>query len=372
MAGRATFVLTAGGTGGHLFPAQALAEQLARRGHGLALVTDRRGAAFGERFPEAEIVSVHAASPAGGALQKLRAAMQMGRGCLQALAALRRIAPAAVVGFGGYASMPAIWAAGRLHRPIVLHEQNAWLGRANRMFGRNSAAIALSFGDTGGMDGVAGARTELVGNPVRDAILTLRDADYDDPGHEGPLNLLVFGGSQGAAVFAETVPEALAGLPDRLKARLAVTQQVRPENQAAAEAAYRAAGIEARLAPFFEDMDALLKAAHLVVARAGASTVSELAVAGRPSILVPYPFAADDHQTANARAMSDAGGAWLVPNEKFDVATCRRTLEALLEDPAALVRMASDARRIARADAAERLADLVEQVSGLRSGEDGS
>lgn len=369
MAAQATFVLTAGGTGGHLFPAQALAEQLARRGHRLALMTDRRGAAFDERFPDAEIVTVRAASPAGGLGQKIRAAMQLGFGCLQALSALRRIAPAAVIGFGGYAALPGIWAAGRQHRPIVLHEQNAWLGRANRVFAGQAAAVALSFAETGGMPEPAPARADLVGNPVRDAILALRDAPYDDPGHGGPLNLLVFGGSQGAAVFAETVPQALGGLPERLKSRLAVTQQVRPENMDAARAAYAAAGIEARLAPFFEDMADLLRAAHLVVARAGASTVTELAVAGRPSVLVPYPFAADDHQTANARAMADAGGAWLVPNEKFDAATCRRTLEALLEDPAALTRMAGAARTIARPDAAARLADLVEEVSGLRGGE---
>ncbi|PJK29768.1 undecaprenyldiphospho-muramoylpentapeptide beta-N-acetylglucosaminyltransferase [Minwuia thermotolerans] len=370
MAGRKKFVLTAGGTGGHLFPAQALAEQLARRGHGLALMTDRRGAQFGQRFPDAEIVTVEAASPAGGIGQKLRSAVRMGRGCMQALTALRRLAPAAVIGFGGYASLPALWAAGRQRRPIVLHEQNAFAGRANRLFAGRAAAVGLSFAATGGLERFGDTRTVVVGNPVRDAILTLRDAPYEGPGHDGPLNLFVFGGSQGAAVFAETVPEALGGLPERLRSRLSVTQQVRPENMDAARAAYAAAGMEARLEPFFEDMAALLGRAHLVLSRAGASTVNELAVAGRPSVLVPYPHAADDHQTANARAMADAGGAWLVPNERFDVATCRRTLEALLEDPAALSRMAAAARQIAMPDAAERLADLVEEVSCVRSVED--
>ncbi|WP_416899912.1 MAG: undecaprenyldiphospho-muramoylpentapeptide beta-N-acetylglucosaminyltransferase [Minwuia sp.] len=361
MAAQATYVLTAGGTGGHLFPAQALAERLAARGHRLALMTDERGTAYASRFPDAEIIAVPSASPSGGLGAKFRAALLLGRGAMKASKTLRLLDPAAVVGFGGYASFPALWAAGRQHRPILLHEQNAHLGRANRLFGRRAAGLALSFEQTRAMDAASGAPSAVTGNPVREAILAVRQQPYDAPGHDGPLRVLIIGGSQGASVFADTVPEAIAGLPERLRDRVSVTQQVRSEQMDAVRATYDEAGIEAELAPFFDDMQALLSRAHLVVARAGASTVAELTVAGRPAVLVPYPHAADDHQTANAEALVAAGAAWLIPNAKFDAATCRRTLEALLEDPEALKRMAAESFALGRPDAADRLADFVER-----------
>ena len=359
----ATFVLTAGGTGGHLFPAQALAEALRRRGHRLVLMTDVRGAAYADRFPGAEIVTLPSASPSGSLLKKVIAAFKLLRGGLAAKRQLGRVRPAAVVGFGGYASFPALWAAGRLRSPMVLHEQNAHLGRANRMFAEKANRIALSFDPTHAVPG--GSATELTGNPVRDAILAIRQRAYEAPQHDGPIELLVFGGSLGASIFADVVPAAIGQLPQKLKDRIRVTQQVRKAELEQVTATYAELGVEANLAAFFDNMDELLARAHLVLARAGASTCAELTVAGRPSMLVPYPHAADDHQTANAKALTGAGAAWLIPNAKFDVATCARSLEALIEDPATLIKMAGAAHAIALPDAAERLADLAEQAGGV-------
>lgn len=361
---RRTFVLTTGGTGGHLFPAQALAEVLARRGHGIAMITDSRGAGYAARFPAGtRFHTVRAASPAGGVLARARAALQLALGTLSARSVLKAERPACVVGFGGYAAMPALWAAGRLGLPVVLHEQNAHLGRVNRAMASRARAVALSFTDTRAVP--AEVETLTVGNPVRDAILAVRDLTWRAPVDGGPLRLLVFGGSQGAAIFSRVVPGALAGLPQAVRARLEVVQQTRDEDTTLVRAAYADAGIRAELASFFPDMAGRLAAAHLVIARAGASTVAELAVAGRPAVLVPYPHAADDHQSANAAAMKAVGAAWTVPDGKFDIATCRRTVAALLEDPAALAAMATAARAAGRPDAALRLAGVVEQVAGL-------
>jgi UDP-N-acetylglucosamine--N-acetylmuramyl-(pentapeptide) pyrophosphoryl-undecaprenol N-acetylglucosamine transferase len=360
---QATFVLTAGGTGGHLFPAQALAETLLRRGHRLVLMTDARGAAYADRFPGAEVVTLSSASPSGNLIRKVAAAWKLLRGGFAALGHLRRIAPAAVIGFGGYASFPALWAADRQRLPIVLHEQNAHLGRANRMFADRAGHIALSFADTNAVPG--SIPTELTGNPVRDAISAVRQRVYEAPSHDGSINLLIFGGSLGASIFADVVPEAIGQLPEKLRNRVVVIQQVREAEIESVRAAYADHGIQAELATFFDNMDELLSGTHLVLARAGASTCTELMVAGRPSILVPYPHAADDHQTANAKTLTEAGAAWLVPNEKFDAATCSRSLAALLEDPATLTIMAASAHAIAMPDAAERLADLAEQAGGV-------
>lgn len=358
MAGAATYVLTAGGTGGHLYPAQALADELLARGHRLILMTDRRGRAWSDRFSGAEIVEIPAASPSGSLFSRAGALWHLMRGALKAMGHLRRLRPAAVVGFGGYASFPALWAASRLKLPIVLHEQNAHLGKVNRVFAERATAVALSFADTSAVP--LGAQAHLTGNPVRQAVLNVRDSIYADPGHDGPIRLLIFGGSQGASIFADVLPEAVGRLPEKLRSRVEVVQQARPEDQDRVRTTYAKLGIQADTAPFFDDMDRRLAAAHLVVARAGASTVSELAIAGRPSVLVPYPFAADDHQSANAAALTSAGAAWAVPNDRFDVATCARTLEALLEDPAALRKMGAAAYALGRPDAAGRLAGLVE------------
>ena len=286
------------------------------------------------------------------------------RAVLQAARVLRRIRPAAAVGFGGYPSVPPLVASGRLGIPSVLHEQNAVLGRANRMLARRASAIATSFPET---ERIPGNRADLVthvGNPVRAAIAALRSSQYATPLAEGPFRLLVTGGSQGARVFAEVVPAAVATLPETFRRRIRVSQQCRPEDLIAVENSYAEAGVEARLATFFEDMPAHLGGAHLVICRAGASTIAELAAAGRPAILVPLPIAADDHQSANGRAMVMAGGAIMIAQQSFTSARLATELEALMAAPAELSRRAAAAQKFARPDAARALADLVENLIG--------
>ena len=358
----APFVLTAGGTGGHLFPAQALAEELLRRGRDLVLVTDLRASGLAERFPGIAVRVIRAAAPVGNLPGRIRAALLLALGVMDARAILRALRPAAVVGFGGYASLPTVWMAQAMGIPTVLHEQNAHLGRANRRLARRATALALTFPETRAVSGP----TVLVGNPVRAAVAKVGETPFVplDPRGEEPIRLLVFGGSQGARIFSDIVPDAVVDLPQWMRSRIHVVQQARAEDLARVRDAYRVAGIPATVATFFEDMPGQLAAADLVIARAGASTVTELAAAGRPAILVPYPHAADDHQTANAEAVQAAGAAWMIPNDRFDRGSCARSVMALLEDPATLVRMATAARDSARLDAASRLADLAEQVGG--------
>lgn len=362
----APFVLTAGGTGGHLFPAQALAEELLQRGRDLVLVTDLRASGLAERFPGIAVRVIRAAAPVGSLLGRIRAAMLLALGALDARAILRALRPAAVVGFGGYASLPTVWMAQAMGIPSILHEQNAHLGRANRKLARRASAIALTFPDTRAATG----ETIVVGNPVRAAVAQVGETAYvaPDPRGTAPVRILVFGGSQGARIFSDVVPDALTDIPAAMRARLHVVQQARAEDLERVREAYRAAGIPATVETFFDDMPRLLAEADLVIARSGASTVTELAAAGRPAILVPYPHAADDHQTANAEAVRAAGAAWMVPNDRFDRGSCARSVMALLEDPAALARMAGAARQSARLDAASQLADLAERIgSGAQS-----
>jgi UDP-N-acetylglucosamine--N-acetylmuramyl-(pentapeptide) pyrophosphoryl-undecaprenol N-acetylglucosamine transferase len=357
-------VLAAGGTGGHVFPAEALAAELRRRGRALALVTDRRGGGYEERFPGIDIHLVPAASPSGrGSLGRLKAIGEIGAGVVAARALFRRLAPAAAVGFGGYPSLPAMLAASLMRLPTLIHEQNAHLGRANRLLAGRVGAIAMSFAETSGIRARDRAKVTLTGNPVREAIGAVREVPYAAPTTEGALRLLVLGGSQGATVLSEVVPAALAALPEGLRARLRVSQQCRAEDIERVRETYRAAGVAADLATFFHDVPAQLAACHLAITRAGASTVSELTVAGRPAILVPYPHATDDHQSANARAVVAGGGAWLMPQPKFTATALAETLAALAADPAALARMAAGARALGQPQAARQLADLVERLA---------
>ena len=350
-------VIAAGGTGGHFFPAEALAAVLLARGHRVVLMTDgRSGGLASPTFSACETFVLRGAGIAGrGPGRAVLAAAALAAGTLQARAALARLNAAALVGFGGYPSVAPVLATRLLRaRPrVLLHEQNAVLGRANRALSRFCDAVALNFADTARLP--AGVRTEVVGNPVRPAIVA---APYEAPAET--FRLLVLGGSLGARVFSDVVPQALAALPETLRARLRVTQQCRPEDLDRVRAAYTAAGIPADLAPFFGDVAGLLRAAHLVIARAGASTVAELGVVGRPAILVPLPSAIDDHQTANARALAQAGGAWMLPQAALTPAALTETLQRLLADPAALVNAAARAATQGRADAAARLADLIE------------
>ncbi len=364
MTGPGTIALAAGGTGGHVFPARALADALSARGWKIALITDSRGASFSDEIANADTYRIRAASLGGGVCSKLKGLAQLCVGLVQAFSLLRRIRPAAVVGFGGYASAPTMWAASRMGIPTMIHEQNGVLGRANRIIAARARRIATSFPDVAGIRDADLSRVVLTGNPVRAEIASVADTPYAAPDCAGgPVHLLVFGGSQGARVLSEIVPAALASLPGILRSRLSVVQQCRPEDLAAVNEAYRAAGIDATLQPFFDDMPSQIAMAHLVIARAGASTVSELAAAGRPAILIPYRFAIDDHQTANARAMAQGGGAWIMPEPDFTATALSQRLTELIVEPANLSRAADCARASGHADAAERLADAAETIA---------
>ena len=357
-------VLAAGGTGGHIFPAEALARALLDRGRRVILVTDRRGQGFGSALPEVAVHRIRAGSPSGGVSAKARALLSMVIGYGQARGLLRALGPSSVVGFGGYPSVPTVFAATRLHLPVLLHEQNAVLGRANRLFVRKADVIATSFPAVEQLAEVDGGRIVLTGNPVRPAIAALRTRPFQPPEPDGPFEVLVTGGSQGAHVFSELVPPALAQLPEELRQRLRVSQQCRREDLAAARRAFGAAGIACDLADFFRDMPERLARAHLVICRSGASTVAELATAGRPGILVPYPHAMDNHQTVNALAVAEAGGAWLQPQATLDPAALARLIEALMGHPDTLTRAAAAARAFGHADAAANLADAVLDLAG--------
>lgn len=356
-------VIAAGGTGGHLFPAEALAAELLRRGERIALMTDARSAAYDSAaFANAERFVLRGAGLSGRGMRgAMTGAMALLAGTAQARRHLARLRPSAVVGFGGYASFPPLAAArlmARRDRPaIVLHEQNAVLGRANRLMARVADLLALSFEGTTNVP--AGANAAVVGNPVRPALAALAGQTYPTPPEGGALRLLVTGGSQGARIFADIVPPAIALLPEGLRARLLVTQQCRAEDLARTESAYRAAGVVANLAPFFPDIAGRLATAHLVVARAGASTVAELECAGRPAVLVPLPSAIDDHQNANARALAEAEAAWVYPQSAFTPAALAERLTGLFSEPARLASAAAAAAALARPHAARDLADRV-------------
>lgn len=360
-----TIVLAAGGTGGHVFPAEALASELLARGHRLALITDKRGADYGGALGRIDRHLIRAGTLSGrGVAGKANGFLNIVAGVFQARALLPRLQPRAVVGFGGYPSLPTMLAATRLGIPVTMHEQNAVLGRVNRLMAGHATAIALSFSRTERLAARDRARATVTGNPVRPAVLAQRGEPYPAPAEECPLRILVTGGSQGAAIFSKVVPEAVARLDASLRARLQLDQQCRAEDIERVRAAYKSLGVIADLAPFFSDVPERLAAAHLVIARSGASTVAELAAVGRPALLVPYLFATDDHQTANARALSEAGGAWTIGQREFTAENLAARLNALLSTPHYLVEAAAAAQRVGQPDAAARLADLVERVSG--------
>ncbi|MBB2204996.1 undecaprenyldiphospho-muramoylpentapeptide beta-N-acetylglucosaminyltransferase [Gluconacetobacter takamatsuzukensis] len=359
--GRRPIVIAAGGTGGHFIPAEALARALAERGHPIALMTDRRAGTrdHGIFAQGAQFVLPGAGIAGHGLARAARAALALARGTLQARAILRRLDAAAVVGFGGYPSVPPLLGArllGRHRPPIVLHEGNAVLGQANAQLARFADGIATSFPVVARLP--AGAATTLTGMPVRDTIAALHDQPYTPPGDT--IRLLVWGGSLGARVFSDVVPDAIGRLPAALRARLHITQQARAEDAERVRAAYTALGIPAEISPFFANVPELLGAAHLVIGRAGGSSVAELTDAGRPAILVPLPIAASDEQGANAASLVAAGAAWMIRQPDFTAPSLATRLESLLSDPTGLADAAAAARSLGRPDAARRLADLVE------------
>ena len=355
-------VIAAGGTGGHLFPAQALAQTLVGRSWRVVLATDERVQTLSASFPAEQRIALAAATfRPGDPVGMARAGVVILRGVMQARKALAQFDPAVVVGFGGYPSLPALIAAITQGRRTVIVEQNAVMGRANRLLARGVTAVGCAFPTLMKAPAAVKARAVVVGNPVRPEVAALFGQTYLPPTDE--VRLLVTGGSQGARVLSQTVPAAVARLPEALRRRLQVQQQTRAELLADAKRVYAEAGVEAELAPFFSDMAARLGAAHLMIGRAGASTVCEIAVAGRPSILVPLKIALDDDQGQNARLLAEAGAAEVLREDSLTPDVLAARLEALLADPQRLAEMAAAARSVAKPDAAERLADLVEHTA---------
>ncbi len=356
-------LLAAGGTGGHVFPAEALASELMDRGYRLGLVTDRRGKAYGGALGKLETHRIMAGGIAGKSIPaRIKSVAELGLGTWQAWRLLNALKPDAVVGFGGYASVPTMMAATFTAIPTAIHEQNALLGRANRLLAGRVDAIATSFADTRAIPPSAANKVQLTGMPVRANIAAKANSPYPASEGDARLGIVVLGGSQGATILSTVVPSALVKLPDAIKARLDVTQQCREEDLAQVKEAYRQSGIRAYLAPFIDDVPDRLAAAHLMISRAGASSVSEALVVGRPTILVPYPFAADDHQTDNAHAVDAAGAGWIMPQETFTADALAARLDSLLGLPAVLEKAAGCAAELGRADAAKRLADMVTQL----------
>jgi UDP-N-acetylglucosamine--N-acetylmuramyl-(pentapeptide) pyrophosphoryl-undecaprenol N-acetylglucosamine transferase len=361
-------LLAAGGTGGHVFPAEALARELLARGWDVELVTDGRGQAFGGDLAGVPVHRISAASPGKGIWGKLKAGLIMGRGLMQANAMMRRMRPAGVVGFGGYPSVPAVLAAAGAQIPVAIHEQNAVLGRANGMLAAGAKLIATAFPSVAKLGKNGEGKQVRVGNPVRASVAARRDAPYivsaaADPLNLSPLNVLVMGGSQGAAVFTDLIPAALALLSAPLRARIRLSQQARPEDVSRAQEALAVLGLgEATVESFFRDVPERLEACGLAITRAGASTIAELTCIGRPAILVPYPHAADDHQTANARAVEAAGAAVCAPQDELTPQRLAELLTKLLTDTDAAAAMAAASHAWGCADAAQKLADRVEAL----------
>jgi UDP-N-acetylglucosamine--N-acetylmuramyl-(pentapeptide) pyrophosphoryl-undecaprenol N-acetylglucosamine transferase len=352
----ARIALAAGGTGGHLFPAVALARELVGRGHQVSVLTDPRGAAFDTGI---QVRSVPATRLTGGLLAKLTGGLQLARGVLASIWHLKRDRIELLVGFGGYPSVAPVLAAKISGVPVILHEQNAVLGRANARLAPYARLIASSFAEVEGLGKHAKA---LTGNPVRAEAVAARNTPYTPSAEDTPFELLVFGGSQGARIFSDVVPAACALLPEGLRARLRVTQQARPEDLDETANAYRTLGVQAEVASFFQDLPQRMATSHLVIARAGASTIAEALVIGRPAVLVPYPHAMDDHQTTNARAVDNAGGAWMMPQPAFTPEALAGRLETLLTLPGCAAKVAATAYDLGRPDAASRLAEAAESV----------
>lgn len=353
-------VLVAGGTGGHVFPAEALAGELRTRGYTLALFTDRRGEAFGG---ELGLVTTHQIRAgrvtSGSVVSRARGLLDLALGGMQSRRLLATLRPAAVVGFGGYPSVPPMLAAASLGIPTIIHEQNALLGRANRLLAPRVRAIATAFAQVGGMKPTDRNKAVMTGNPVRAGVRALRDQPYPSLAGDSPIHLLITGGSQGATVFSDVLPAALARLPEATRRRLRVSQQSRAEDIERARAAYAGTDIQVELATFFSDIPERLARSHLVICRSGASTIAELTTAGRPAILVPYPHAMDDHQTVNAKAIEAAGAAHVIAQPDFSAETLTARLKLLFAQPQTLARMAKHAHDYGQQDAAANLAALV-------------
>ena len=356
------FVLAAGGTGGHMVPAHALAAELKSRGHGVLLITDDRGARFPGLFEGVPVHILPAGRMGGGPIAWLKALGSVVKGRGEAKRLYREHKPDAVVGFGGYPAFPSLLAASAMHIPTVLHEQNAVLGRVNRLLAGEAEAIGTAYDEVDRLKPKYKSKSVLVGNPVREAVARLGELPFPPFDEFAPLKILITGGSQGATVLGEVVPDGLGMLQPSLRRRLQVVQQCRPDDIERVRKTYAELGIPAELTTYIEDMPDKLADAHLVIGRAGASSLAELTVAGRPAILIPFPSATDDHQTANAREITRAGGARTIQQTDFTPEVLARQIEALAMDPVALNNAAARAMSVGRPHAARDLADLVERV----------
>lgn len=363
-------VIAAGGTGGHMFPAQALAEEMLARGWRVKLSTDPRGARYTQGFPKAVKIEVtdSATFARGGMLARVIVPLRIAGGVASAVRRMRKDPPAVVAGFGGYPAIPAMIAAWVHKRPRMIHEQNGVLGRVNQIFAPRVHKVACGVWPTALPAGVEGIHT---GNPVRGAVRELAGApyvapampDHEEGAAEQRIHILIIGGSQGARILSDVVPAAVLALPPELRDRLCLSQQVREEDLARVTAIYDAEGIRAELKTFFADVPARMENAQLVISRGGASSIADIAAIGRPSILIPYAAAAADHQTANAKGLVEAGAAVAIAERDLSAASLSEAIRAILTDPAKAEAMAAAARAQGRADATERLAALVEELA---------
>lgn len=358
-------LLSAGGTGGHLFPAEALAHELKRRGWTVYLATDGRAERYAGKFPAEDIFVVPSATfGSKNPFAMMRAIWTIWKGVREAGRILAKIQPKAVVGFGGYPTLPPVYAASRRKVPTVIHEQNAVMGRANKALAGLVHAVAGGFLSA---EGPNADKIVVTGNPVRPEVVSVAPLPYSRSEHGEPFYLLVFGGSQGARFFGDTIPAAVAQLDERHRGRLRITQQARPDDAEVVSKAYRDIGVEAEISPFFDDMAVRIANAQMIISRSGASTVSEIAAIGRPAVLVPYPYALDHDQSANAAALAAAGGAEIQHQRALDEKTIAGIIEKAMDEPDRLENMALAAKSAGRPDAVHLLADLVEAIASGQS-----
>lgn len=360
--GKGVIVVAAGGTGGHLFPAEALALELTRRGYDVHLATDARAQRFSGAFASDHVHVIRSATIAGrNPIALARTMLALWKGNLDSRKLFVRLKPKLVVGFGGYPTLPPLYAANRMKIPTLIHEQNAVMGRANKGLAARVNAIAGGF--LPATEGVYAAKTVTTGNPVRPPVLAEAGRTYEPAERSDRFRLLVFGGSQGAQFFSQALPEAIAQLPDDFRKRLLVTQQARPEDLESVRAAYKSLGLPAQVDPFFADMPQRIAGAHFVISRSGASTVSEIATIGRPAVLVPFPHALDHDQAANAAALSAAGGAEVIRQSELSPQRLAGIIQAAMAEPKRLAHMAQAAKSVGKPEATRLLADLAEAIA---------
>ena len=356
-------VLAAGGTGGHVYPAESLAAEMLNRNYRLVLITDRRGDAYGGVLGDLDTYRVRAGGVAGKSIiARIKSVAEIAVGVWQAHRILSQLKPNVVVGFGGYASVPTMVAASFGSYKTAIHEQNAIFGRANRLLAPRVDRVASCFSELEQVPNSVLNKVVESGMPVRTPIIEQRETPYPELNDNSPIHLLVLGGSQGSRVLSDVIPDAIINLPNYLKARIRITQQCRPEDLDRVRAQYLSAKISAELSPFFINVPEQMARAHLVIGRSGASTVAEALVVGRPSIMVPYKYAIDDHQTKNAQAVDEVGAGWLMAEKSFTFESLSNRLENLLSIPNTLTKAAARAKASGRPDAAKRLADIIEEL----------